>query len=861
MNAPASPPLPDKLGLALAGGGFRASLFHVGVLHRLAELDVLRHVQVLSTVSGGSITGALYALRLKKWLEDPSRGPRLSRQDYVALVREVDELLCDGIAKNLRTRLFLNPITTLRVLLTHDSMGRAMARLYERHIFHEAVLRPAGAPRRELSWLGRRRERGVVKEALELGNLRVRPHGADVRPGLDAYNAAEEAAGDGSVLTRWIVNATSLNSGGRFFFSAVELGDWYLGAFRRDEVKELLPRRQLLLEGDVADLVARVEAEAARAMDDPDALARLRTLSLALRWRLRLRPEERASKGGEESAAKLEGWEALRGHTALRSRFPGDLEDCALGLLRQLKLAAWYLRFGYERTPQITGGRSRKALWRSVLALLGDIDRELTNALREAKVTHDDPAARLLCEFIVELYLLRTADRVSPHFHRDWERLSVSDAVGASACFPPVFPPLVLLGLYDDAHVTRLGLTDGGVYDNAGITALLDEGCTSIIASDTGGVFDERPAAPPDHVGLTLRLPSILTRAVGGLQRFGLRERKRISRELADLADSLPATPDCDSARAALAQTRAARELHDVAYFQIASPAPSIPVAESEEKDHAPPIGTGLDPRRVAGLRTDLDGFGEAEIAALLNQGYDTADRFARGFMQRYARDDWNRAKPALPRDRVGGARIDRVLDAGASRFLRALRLGAPLSVAIVALAGAGLITLAVVGTGPADLWSAARFAWTAGLAAVLSPLDILPVPLADAIRWVPRVIPDIVLPWLGPVLATPVTIGLVGAGLLALLVRSRRERRPPERRQRFVPMRTTAKWLSSLRWNVLWLAWALPLLIAAASTLWAASTWALFFLPWRHAARIIRPGDVVVAPRPEPVDRALQLR
>src|SRR5215472_14107545 len=37
-----------KLGLALSGGGFRASLFHVGVLARLAELDLLRHVEVLS---------------------------------------------------------------------------------------------------------------------------------------------------------------------------------------------------------------------------------------------------------------------------------------------------------------------------------------------------------------------------------------------------------------------------------------------------------------------------------------------------------------------------------------------------------------------------------------------------------------------------------------------------------------------------------------------------------------------------------------------------------------------------------------------------------------------------------------------
>ncbi|HEV7921025.1 MAG TPA: tetratricopeptide repeat-containing protein, partial [Thermoanaerobaculia bacterium] len=58
-----------KVGVALSGGGFRASLFHIGVLARLAELDVLRHVEVLSCVSGGSIIGAFYYLALKNRLE------------------------------------------------------------------------------------------------------------------------------------------------------------------------------------------------------------------------------------------------------------------------------------------------------------------------------------------------------------------------------------------------------------------------------------------------------------------------------------------------------------------------------------------------------------------------------------------------------------------------------------------------------------------------------------------------------------------------------------------------------------------------------------------------------------------------
>lgn len=52
-----------SIGLALSGGGFRAAAFHLGVLKRLEELGLLAQVDRLSTVSGGSITGAFYALR------------------------------------------------------------------------------------------------------------------------------------------------------------------------------------------------------------------------------------------------------------------------------------------------------------------------------------------------------------------------------------------------------------------------------------------------------------------------------------------------------------------------------------------------------------------------------------------------------------------------------------------------------------------------------------------------------------------------------------------------------------------------------------------------------------------------------
>jgi predicted acylesterase/phospholipase RssA len=48
----------DRIGLALSGGGFRATLFHLGVTRFLAETGLLTRVKLVSAVSGGSIFAA-----------------------------------------------------------------------------------------------------------------------------------------------------------------------------------------------------------------------------------------------------------------------------------------------------------------------------------------------------------------------------------------------------------------------------------------------------------------------------------------------------------------------------------------------------------------------------------------------------------------------------------------------------------------------------------------------------------------------------------------------------------------------------------------------------------------------------------
>lgn len=52
--------------LCLSGGGYRAMIFHVGVLWRLYEAGLLKKIRRISSVSGGSITSAVLGL---KWNE------------------------------------------------------------------------------------------------------------------------------------------------------------------------------------------------------------------------------------------------------------------------------------------------------------------------------------------------------------------------------------------------------------------------------------------------------------------------------------------------------------------------------------------------------------------------------------------------------------------------------------------------------------------------------------------------------------------------------------------------------------------------------------------------------------------------
>jgi predicted acylesterase/phospholipase RssA len=123
-----------KVGLALSGGGFRASLFHIGVLARLAEQDMLRHVEVISCVSGGSVLGAVYYLELRKLLQ-AKRDDEITKEDYTGVVQTLQRSFLRGIQhNNFRMRMLERFSANVAMLRNKASRTEALGRVMGREL-------------------------------------------------------------------------------------------------------------------------------------------------------------------------------------------------------------------------------------------------------------------------------------------------------------------------------------------------------------------------------------------------------------------------------------------------------------------------------------------------------------------------------------------------------------------------------------------------------------------------------------------------------------------------------------------------------------------------------------------------------
>ncbi len=189
-----------KLGVALSGGGFRASLYHIGVLAKMAELDILRHVEILSCVSGGSIIGAHYYLELRHLLKNSNK---LEQKDYVKLIEKLVSNFKDGIQENPRVRILAKPWNNLKMIFDSSySRTQRLGELYEEKIYSRV-------------------EDGEGDDKRWLNDLFIQPAGKQKQD----FNLRGDNWKRSCKVPQLVLNATALNSGHNWQFTASWMGE------------------------------------------------------------------------------------------------------------------------------------------------------------------------------------------------------------------------------------------------------------------------------------------------------------------------------------------------------------------------------------------------------------------------------------------------------------------------------------------------------------------------------------------------------------------------------------------------------------------------------------------------------------
>lgn len=201
----------ERIGLALSGGGARAIAFHLGCLRALEELRLRDRIAVLSTVSGGSVIGALYAVnrdpfpvfeaRVRKHLARGFVGPAMRKA--VTTPEGVRALSCLAIIVPLNIAL---SVVSTAVRLASRVLPRAIRGDRLRGKIHSPVRRFASRTT-------------ILRRVFD----------------EDVYGGAgfRDLPPDAPLL---IVNAADLRTGSAFYFSQQSSGSWRLGTLADKDV-------------------------------------------------------------------------------------------------------------------------------------------------------------------------------------------------------------------------------------------------------------------------------------------------------------------------------------------------------------------------------------------------------------------------------------------------------------------------------------------------------------------------------------------------------------------------------------------------------------------------------------------------
>jgi predicted acylesterase/phospholipase RssA/uncharacterized membrane protein (DUF485 family) len=190
----------NKLGIGLSGGGFRAALFHIGVLAAMAEKDKLKDIEVISCVSGGSIIGAFYYLKIKQLFESKT-DEEIVQDDYIRIVKEIETEFLDAVQKNIRMRLLTSFSKNLKMWKGSSySRSNRLGELYEEYFYKPLLPKKDGSP-------------------IFMNDLFINPFGDE------SFKLNDDNWKRINKVPQLILNATAVNTGHNWQFTASWMGE------------------------------------------------------------------------------------------------------------------------------------------------------------------------------------------------------------------------------------------------------------------------------------------------------------------------------------------------------------------------------------------------------------------------------------------------------------------------------------------------------------------------------------------------------------------------------------------------------------------------------------------------------------
>ncbi len=230
--------------LALSGGGFRASIFHIGVLMNLAEKGLLQRTTTLSTVSGGSIVGVYYYLYLKYLLETTDN---VSERHIVSIVKQIKKKFSKTMCEK---NIILEPINPLKtgfefckiLISTQYTRTDALTKVYQREIFDDIWKKIVDhwkkQKKRPVEW-----EDVEIDDSPYLYRLKIYPktYLEESNYDYESFDINEFNKNNSIKIPDLIINATNLNTGKLWRFSATKFGE-YLSVDEVFSIKEIKDR-------------------------------------------------------------------------------------------------------------------------------------------------------------------------------------------------------------------------------------------------------------------------------------------------------------------------------------------------------------------------------------------------------------------------------------------------------------------------------------------------------------------------------------------------------------------------------------------------------------------------------------------